>query len=176
MSDKKWRAFLPSMENYASWLKDQGSLTRRIQARCRTFEVRNTRNERNFPLPDERPILNLDRHQRVYTREVFLFADGKPVVFAHSVVAIDHLCGAWSPIQHLGDRPLGAMLFAHPLIERARLSFRKLDDRNELFRRASLGMPHFQGKLWARRSVFQLCGAPLLVTEIFLPGILELPR
>ena len=28
--------------------------------------------------------------------------------------------------------------------------------------------------LWARRSLFVLCGSPLLVTEVFLPAILTL--
>jgi chorismate-pyruvate lyase len=31
--------------------------------------------------------------------------------------------------------------------------------------------PH---RLWARRSLFYLGDAPLLVTEVFLPGILQL--
>jgi chorismate lyase len=31
-------------------------------------------------------------------------------------------------------------------------------------------------KLWARRSLFTLHDAPLLVTEIFLPDILRLPK
>jgi chorismate--pyruvate lyase len=125
---------------------------------------------------DEVSLLNISRPQNIYTRNVFLYADNKPVVFAHSVVAAHHLHHAWHALQHLGSRPLGALLFSHPLVQRAPLRFKALKPDHPLYRQAAGVMQLKPQKLWARRSVFTLHGASLLVTEVFLPDILKLAQ
>ena len=175
VSDHYWQSFLPvTATGYVHWLRDHGSLTLRIQQRCSAFSVRNVRNCLATAAHDETALLGLPPRQKIYTREVFLCADGKPVVFAHSVVAPQHLRGAWQALQHLGQRPLGALLFAHPLVQRAPLHYRTLKPNHPLYRRAAVALDAPPGKLWARRSLFSLHGAPLLVTEVFLPEILLL--
>ncbi|MDH4284473.1 MAG: chorismate lyase, partial [Gallionellaceae bacterium] len=127
MHDDYWKKFLPpSADGYAPWLRDHGSLTRRIQQRCSDFRVRNVCSHAALAARDETALLGQPPRQKLYTREVFLYADGAPVVFAHSVVATHHLRGAWHALQNLGSRPLGALLFAHPLVERAPLRFKLL--------------------------------------------------
>lgn len=123
---------------------------------------------------DEISLLNIPRQQHVYARNVFLYADGKPVVFAHSVVAAHHLQHAWHALQHLGSRPLGALLFSHPLVQRAPLRYKSLKPDHPLYCQAASALAIRPQRLWARRSVFTLHGAPLLVTEVFLPDILKL--
>jgi chorismate--pyruvate lyase len=56
------------------------------------------------------------------------------------------------------------------------LCFRKLLPGNALYQRAVALLGASPGQLWGRRSVFMLGGAAILVTEVFLPGVLELPR
>ncbi len=170
-----WLTFIPAIEpGYAPWLHDHGSLTKRIQQRCEKFNVQNIYNGLSMASRDEINLLNVTRPQHIYTREVFLYADDKPVVFAHSVVAAHHLRGTWHTLQHFGNRPLGALLFSHPLVQRAPLRFRALKPEHTLYRHAAIGMDNPPLSLWARRSVFSLHGAPLLVTEVFLPDILKL--
>jgi chorismate--pyruvate lyase len=177
MSKSDWLTFLPNIETgYAPWLRDHGSLTRRIQQRCTQFGVRNLCDCLMLPAHDETALLGLSPRQKIYTREVFLLADKQPVVFAHSVVAPQHLRGAWQSLQHLGNRPLAALLFAHPLVQRAPLHYRTLKPNHPLYRRASVTLDTPPLKLLARRSLFTLHGAPLLVTEVFLPGILNLTK
>ncbi len=170
-----WRTFVPSIDAaYSPWLHDHGSLTLRIRQRCEKFHVQNVYNGLNLSSRDETNTLQLPRRQNIYTRDVFLYADGKPVVFAHSVVAAQHLLGAWHTLQHLGNRPLGALLFSHPLVQRAPLRFRSITAGHPLYRHAVQTLDTAPSQLWARRSVFTLHGAPLLVTEVFLPNILKL--
>ncbi len=172
---RDWRSFLPGIEaGYAPWLRDHGSLTRRIQSRCTRFDVRNVCDCLMTAAYDETALLGLPPQHLAYTREVFLYADGLPVVFAHSVVAPQHLRGAWQSVQHLGKRPLGALLFAHPQVRRTPLRYRSLNPVHALYRRATVMLDTPPAKLWARRSLFTLHGAPLLVTEVFLPQILHL--
>ncbi len=122
---------------------------------------------------DEAVLVGVRTHQFAYSREVFLHADGRAVVFAHSTCAPQHLRGPWAALAGLGHRPLGAMLFAHPLVTRMPLRFKALRTHHPLHWRIAAQLP-VPEVLWARRSLFTLHGAPLLVTEVFLPEILKL--
>jgi len=177
MPKRDWLSFVPGIEaGYAPWLHDHGSLTRRIQQRCDSFNVRNVYAGLGMANRDEIAQLNISRAQQVYARNVFLYADGRPVVFAHSVVAVRQLQRAWHALQHLGNRPLGALLFSHPLVQRAPLRYKSLKPDHPLYRQATSVMDLQPPRLWARRSVFTLHGASLLVTEVFLPQILDLAK
>ncbi len=172
-----WSVFLPGMDaGYAPWLRDCGSLTLRIQQRCARFGVRGVRSGLAKIALDEAALLGVALPHLAWSREVFLYADDRPVVFAHSACARQHLRGAWANVRDLGGRPLGALLFAHPLVERKPLNYKALRSTHPLYRRAAAVLDNPPDKLWARRSLFSWCGAPLLVTEVFLPEILRLER
>jgi len=175
MSDKFWNGIaLGCGSDLAPWLRDHGSLTRRIQQRCNRFAVHKVRNGLARVALDESVLLGIASQQLAYIREVHLYADGRPVVFAHSVVARQHLRSSWADVRNLGNKPLGAMLFAHPLVERRPLHYHALRATHPLYQRAAAGISNPPQRLWARRSLFLLHGAPLLVTEVFLPAILNL--
>jgi chorismate--pyruvate lyase len=125
---------------------------------------------------DERPLLSARAHEWVMTREVVLYCADTPVIFAHSVVRREGLRGPWRWVGGLGARPLGAALFADPRVARTPLMFRVIGPHHPLFRPAAAMLECPPGALWARRSIFLRERVPLLVTEVFLPGILELPR
>jgi chorismate--pyruvate lyase len=175
MSDKFWHgAAIGCGAELAPWLRDHGSLTQRIQQRCNRFAVRNVHSGLARIAPDESALLGIAAQQLAYAREVYLYADDQPVVFAHSVVAQQHLYGAWAAVCGLGNKPLGAMLFAHPLVERKPLHYKALRDTHPLYQHAASELSDPPQRLWARRSLFLLHDAPLLVTEVFLPRILLL--
>lgn len=174
-SDTFWRgAALGCGAGLAPWLRDHGSLTQRIQQRCTHFTVRGVRSSLARIAFDEAALLGIAPQQLAWSREVFLYADDQPVVFAHSALAREHLRSAWSALRTLGSKPLGALLFAHPLVERKPLHYQALRDTHPLYRRAAAVLGDPPRRLWARRSLFYLHGAPLLVTEVFLPEILRL--
>ncbi|MGA8862901.1 MAG: chorismate lyase [Gallionella sp.] len=174
-TDRFWRgAALGCGPELGPWLRDRGSLTQRIRERCTHFAVHNMRSGLARIAPDESALLGLAPHQLAWSREVFLYADGRPVVFAHSALALAHLRSVWSEVRTLGNKPLGALLFAHPLVERRPLHYRFLRSTHRLYRRAVAMQADPPHRLWARRSLFYLGDAPLLVTEVFLPGILLL--
>lgn len=174
MSDSYWQTPLPAGSDYAPWLGDRGSLTLRIQQRCSRFSVENLCSGLAAAAHDETALLGLTAQQKLYTREVFLHADGMAVVFAHSVTIPRHLHGAWHPLLNLGKRPLGEFLFTHPRVLRAPLHYHALKPGHALYRRAASKLKAAPPQLWARRSLFTLNDAPLLVTEVFLPDILKL--
>lgn len=159
---------------YRHWLQDRGSLTQRLQARCPAFSVERVRQRWSRPQPDEARLLGQPVRQRAWLREVTLCCGGTPVVFAHSVLPRGSLRGDWQGLGRLGSRPLGAALFANPRVVRTPLAYRKLTPAHALYRRAAAVLTARPACLWARRSVFWLADAPILVTEVFLPGVLTL--
>ncbi len=156
------------------WLLDRGSLTHRIQSRCMNFRLDVLSQRVAAVRGDEGGIINRRAGAHCVVREVSLNCGRRPLVFAHSVAAPCALRGAWRMLSGLGARPLGAALFADPRIKRYPLRFRQLNRRHVLHKRACGLLVESPASLWARRSLFVLCGSPLLVTEVFLPAILEL--
>ncbi|HQR51418.1 MAG TPA: chorismate lyase [Methylophilaceae bacterium] len=159
---------------YRHWLVDAGSLTRRLQAHCKAFSVQKVRQQRGRALRDEAQLLGMRAHENALLREVFLCCGDRPLVFAHSVLPRSSLRGAWHGLGRLGPRPLGAALFANPVVVRTPLSYRKLAPSHALYRRAAELLNNKPPCLWARRSVFTLRARSIMVTEVFLPGVLEL--
>lgn len=174
-SDRFWNgAALGCDAALRPWLRDHGSLTQRIQQRCENFVVQPVHSGLAHIAFDEAALLGIAPHKLAYSREVFLHADGHPVVFAHSTCAYPHLRGAWKAMRGLGNRSLGSLLFTHPLVIRQPLHYKALHTHHPLFRSAAKVLTDVPDRLWARRSLFYLHDAPLLVTEVFLPQIFTL--
>lgn len=172
--DREWLPRpAPGSGRYRRWLVERGSLTSRIAARCARFRVELLYQGRGRATRDERFIAGA-RARGAFVREVYLYCGRTPLLFAHSVVRARDLRGAWRRLLRLGARPLAQALFADPRIVRRSLRFRRLAAREALYARAASALEHRPPQLWARRSVFTLGESPILVTEVFLPGILRL--
>ena len=171
--DTLWCRLPSAAAAYRPWLRDRGSLTRRIQARCPALRVKVVFQGLRRANRDER-FMFAPRGRRVLVREVYLYCRRTPVVFAHSVIDVRDLRGTWRRLARLGARPLGAELFADPRVRRYPLRQKKLNRHHELYRRAGAALSTVPATLWARRSLFTLHQSPILVTEVFLPGILKL--
>jgi len=159
---------------YRSWLVETASLTRRLQSRSATFSVNTLSLKQALPAPEDAGLLGISARHPSLMRDVHLLCDGQPAVYASSVLPRSSLRGAWRGLGKLGNRSLGSMLFSNPRVSRAPLSYRKLTAQHALYRRA---VAHLQNKpafVWARRSVFHLDCAAILVTEVFLPSVLTL--
>lgn len=167
-----WHSPLWQADAYRHWLTDHGSLTRRLQDRCAAFSVQRLKQKIAAPCHDECAEIGLAPGKLALVREVLLKCAGKPVVFAHSVVSLDGLRGPWVGLGKLGNKPLGAALFANPKVQRHPLEFQCLDTRHPLYHAAAVHTDKAPRNLWARRSHFELGGSPILVTEVFLPEVL----
>ena len=172
--DTFWQPAPAVAGRYRPWLTDAGSLTARVKARCSDFSVKVLFQGLRRADRDERFVFSHRGRARVLVREVFLCCGEAPVVFAHTVLAPEDLCGTWRAVAKLGNRPLGAALFADPRVHRHPLRSRKMNVHHELRRRLARYGYAAPGALWARRSLFHLHDSPILVTEVFLPEILRL--
>jgi chorismate--pyruvate lyase len=159
--------------DYRPWLIHPGSLTQRLRDCCQEFSVSQVGQRQGHPYRDEAGLLGMRAGDRAILRDVYLHCDSAPVVFAHSVLPFSSLQGPWHGLDQLGTRPLGESLFANPAVVRTPLVFCKLGTHHELYRQAVSVLKDKPRSLWARRSVFSLKGAPILVTEVFLPEVLK---
>lgn len=146
---------------------DKGSLTHRlIKASQGDFKVRVCKQSWQRPHFNERKCLGLKEHEYAFIREVELLCKGEAWVIARSVIPKSTLVGDLKHLAHLGNKPLGAVLFKDPNLERTSFEVSKLKTEHLI---ASSKVTH-QEESWGRRSVFRLQGKPILVTEIFLPN------
>ena len=158
---------------YRKWLIDNSSLTARLKVSYADFTVQPLllKNAKSFP--DESALLGLKACQHALIREVLLIGNNQPVVFAHSVLPRTSLRGAWKKLGRLGNKPLGATLFANPKVKRTPLEYKKLPRHHPISMRFAEHMQASPKALWARRSIFSLNYAKILVTEVFLEELLK---
>lgn len=156
------------------WLLDTGSLTQRLIHCCHgQFRLEVLSQGWGYPQLNEARALALPLRRRALIRQVYLLCDETPWVFARTVIPERSLRGRQRRLKRLGNRPLGAVLFADPSMRRSPMELTRIDHGQRLFRRAvgKSGSP--STTIWGRRSLFRLGRSPLLVSEIFLP---ELPQ
>ena len=149
------------------WLLDRGSLTQRlIAASDGQFQVRILAQGIAKPRRSEAQILCIANHHLAVVREVILYGNDQPWVYARSVLPLSSLTGRLTRLRKLDERPLGALLFADPSMRRGKLELASVQP-SKVALPLELGI--FDTPLWGRRSVFYIADKPLLVSEIFLP-------
>jgi chorismate--pyruvate lyase len=164
------RARVPA--HYLPWLLDTDSLTRRLVHACPArFSVRVVDQRRAQPLFEESAALGLGRSTLALVRQVQLRCAEIPWVCARTVIPHSTLTGPRRRLARLGNRSLGAVLFADPTLARGEVEVARLDASSRLFALVTSGLPKRPAELWGRRSLFRLGGRPLLVSEFFLPAI-----
>jgi len=169
-----WRSCLPGGVFGAAlrgWLREPGSLTARLQRRGR-FRIRLLWQRLHHANADECSALGLIPGSRCWVREVVLFCDDVPVIFAHTVLPVRPRGVLTRWFARLGSRSLGSLLFAHPGFIRSHLAFSRIDMRHPLHASAmsTLGVDPAGGFL-ARRCTHRLHGQTVLVTEVFSPRL-----
>ena len=161
-------------EKIASWLRDQNSLTQRLQQHCRGhFSVRVLNQQWLQARADEARLLGIPLRQRVLVRHVQLLCDEHVYVYARSLIPLKTLTGKHRRLGRLGNRPLGAYLFSHPNLQRSHQQIARINNKDPLFDIAGAGSELKCEQIWGRRSLFKIDQKPLLVSEYFLPGIFE---
>jgi len=150
----------------ADWLFDPSSLTARLIRQCNgRFSVRVLDEAYGMARLSEQRILKMHNRETALIREVHLLCDGHPLVYARTVIPASTLTGAQKRLARLGDKPLGAVLFADKSMQRDEVQIARLKPHQV---KLNSNEP---SDIWGRRSVFRLSNKPLLVSEYFLPEL-----
>jgi chorismate lyase len=151
------------------WLAEPGLLTARVRAACgEAMSLRMLRLEcasLALPLRDRLGVEDTD----CLLREVEISCGANRWIFAQSVFPVTTV-GRYPWLGELGDNGLGESLARVDDVRRDPLEYAELAPTHTLAR-AAFGGSGSSSAVWARRAVYRLGGWPILVQEVFLPGL-----
>ena len=152
----------------SDWLFDPSSLTARLIRHCHgNFSVKVLSQGYAHAGLNERRTLGMSDRENALIREVHLMCNDTPVVFARTVIPITTLVGPQRRLAHLGNKPLGAVLFSDQSMQRDEVQVARLTPQQVRVDALTAEA------VWGRRSVFKLNDHPLLVSEYFLPALFK---
>ena len=153
----------------AEWLLEFGSLTEKLEATIGHKVKLEVLNESiNDANEKEASLLGINLNDKIWTREVLLFGNENPWIYAKTIVPNSSAF----LIESLGKKPLGSILFSEKKLNRQMLAVRELESNHYLHQAASQYYKHNLEQLWGRRSLWQnpeQTEMELLVSEVFLP-------
>ena len=160
---------LPS--NVQSWTYESDSLTQRLRNFYgNTVAVKILLQRWHTPFLSERRLLKLPEHHYSLTREVLLHANGKPLILARTIIPASTVKAAKSNLSHLGNRPLGEIIFSYPKLERITMEVTSIDP--STWTQLATAEAGINQSIWGRRTVYAIAHKQMLVSEFFLPEIL----
>ena len=151
-----------------AWLAEPGLLTARVRRTCGDETVfRLLRLERS-------PLAAGLAHRMGVTdvnclvREIEFACGRTRWIFAQSVFP-DSTLSLHPWLAELGNAALGESLLGRHDVSREPLEYRELSGTEPL----ALAAGGIDDHAWARRAVYRLSGAPILVQEVFLPALVD---
>ncbi len=157
----------------APFLFNDGSLTHYIRQHCRgEFNLELISESWQPALRDELTLLSLRNEDKTLIRKVRLKCDQQTVVYARTIIPEKTLLSKNNKLSSLGTSPLADVLFTDKNTYRADMRYAIIPTDCE-FHKAAINDSDISSVLWGRQSLFYTEKQPLLITEIFLPAILE---
>jgi chorismate--pyruvate lyase len=141
---------------WQDWLSNIGSLTQLIANRTKSSVSVEVLKDRNQEVLMDESLLFKKALFHCRVREIYLCVDGTPVVAARSILPTSSSTGINREILQLGTKPLGETLFK--------------SGKAPILRRQITYIPDLG---WGRRTLYKLRGHPILISEVFLPELLE---
>ncbi|MDA7745788.1 chorismate lyase [Psychromonas sp.] len=152
-----------------SWLLDESSLTNKLESQCKIFNVdvkqQVTTNNTDSPLSQYFPF-----PEKILVREVLLYCDGVPTVFAQTEIPYSTLSDTQEKLAELGSVSLGKVLFENKTLQRGPIEIAEFMTSSGMHQFSESLQQPCHHSLWARRSLFYIENKPLLVSEVFLPA------
>ena len=162
-------------ERLQDWLGEEGSFMQRVRNKGVLPQIQVLNQCWGFPTLDEREQLNILTRSYALFREVLIGSENKNWMFARTVIPRETLTGKLKQLAHLRKRSLGSLLFNDPTLLRSEFEVTCLvPNTNEHEALTTYIKIPSDEPIWARRSLFYVQNKTLLLTEYFLPDILNL--
>ena len=140
-------------QNILDWLNEEGSITAKISADS-NFKLEILSDDIGIAEDEEYLMFDI-ASEEVRIREVVLYGDLVPRVFARSIIPNLTAAKGYPGLGTIGSKPLGDLLFQSDLFIKTHREFAKfLTSSEEL--------------VWGRRTHYHVRGYPLSVMEVFL--------
>lgn len=140
-------------KNILDWLEEEGSITARISSHAE-FKLEILNDDIGVAEDEEYIALEIPSEE-VRIREVVLYGDLVPLVYARSIIPELTASKGYPGLGTIGSKPLGDLLFQSELFIKIRREFAQFQtSSNEV--------------VWGRRTHYLVRGYPLSVMEVFL--------
>ena len=135
-----------------SWLNESGSITSRIKSFSK-FKLKLLRDGpgKVNEIEDDLIIANYEENN---IREVMLYSDEKPLIYAKSIIPIETINLGLGVLGNLKENPLGDILFSDPKIKKKYMLFARFESNKKIY--------------FGRKGIYSVKGYPFSVCEIFL--------
>lgn len=152
-------------EHVLKWLYSQSSLTQKIRDLYidRNIHVQLLSLKPVLLTAKQSQLMNLPLRQYALEREILLYVDKTPLVYAKTHMPMMSLQGEHRRLRMLGNRVLGDYVFAHKASKRDSLWVFQPKD--------VIVQEKRYNNTPCRSSLFLLSNKPILVTEHFLPEL-----
>ena len=146
------------------WFRGNQSLTQQlIDYSQGDFQLELLREYRVKPFMHEARALGIDLHNACRIREVLLKCQGEATVFARSIISDQAIRASKHQLTKLGTVPLGHLLFKRANVNLETRQIAKIERKYNNQQRTT----------FARRTLYQLNGENILVSEFFLQAVWE---
>ena len=152
LSDSQLKTHLKK-QNILEWLNEEGSITAKISSDSK-FKLEILSDDLGIAEDEEYLALDI-ASEEVRIREVVLYGDLVPLVYARSIIPNLTSSKGYPGLGTIGSKPLGDLLFQSKLFIKTRREFAQFE--------TSSGEV-----IWGRRTHYLVRGYPLSVMEVFL--------
>ncbi len=140
-------------EKILEWLHEEGSITKKISAEAE-FKLEVLNDGLGRAQISEYTDMNIDP-QLIRIREVLLYGDNKPIVYARSIITPLASSKGSNDLKNIGNQPLGDLIFKSKLFINTNRVFAKFKTNTEK-------------TVWGRKTLYKIKGYPLSIMEVFL--------
>lgn len=179
--DLNWQPYQSELQDLdpkmQEWLLYPGSFMQRLREQgVKNPAVQVLHEDWQVPFNSEKKLLSLDHDATALIREVLISCEATTYMYARSIFPRATLEGKLKELAHLENRSLGSVLFQDPSLQRSEFEIACLIPGTTSHQQVIQHIKTENGiaaPLWARRSKFTLENKELLLTEVFLPAVLE---
>ena len=140
-------------QNFLEWLNEEGSITAKISSDSK-FKLEILSDDLGIAEDEEYLALDI-ASEEVRIREVVLYGDLVPLVYARSIIPNLTSSKGYPGLGTIGSKPLGDLLFQSELFIKTRREFAQFETSSKEV-------------IWGRRTHYLVRGYPLSVMEVFL--------
>ena len=148
------------------WLLDTKSLSYRIRNIAKLEIIPIETRVSNIFLNEKR-VFGHRKSEHLYLREVLIYADKLPIMYARTILPSKYLRGFWHKIKKLNNKPLADIVFERKMIIRSDFKFKKPSINDDFSKRIKMFSLKKTKILATRQSTFKNKNEKVLLTEVF---------
>lgn len=167
----QWRGTVPA--RLGRWISYSHSMTKRMQHHCQTVRIEVIASHVGMPTFNEARLLQLAPRRAALIREIIMWCDEQPWLYGRTIAPLATVDSELPRLYRLGTVAIGKLLFRHRNMQRSPFAYAKLLPGQALYQETERWQQSSAKWLLARHSEFKLSEKKLLLTEIFLPDMIN---